>query len=181
MNVSYQRSAIDGRPNKLKGVLRNKLKAVSRSPKATLRAFTIIELLTVIAIISALAALTLGVGHYAREKAKTSHTKAEMALIENALERYKSDNGAYPAGDNSTTSSIAIYQALVTGSKTYMTFAADRLQTNIPLNSNSIIDDFGRPYYYQSPGASNPATYDLWSAGPDAKTNNADDIVNWRQ
>ena len=44
----------------------------------------------------------------------------------------------------------------------------------------TLLDPWGNPYLYQFPGKHNPTGYDLWSAGPDGKSGNADDIGNWK-
>ena len=141
--------------------------------------FTLIELLVVLAIIGALAALTLGVMKYAQAKARNSRAKAEIASIENALENFKNDNGYFPAGDGSADSSTNIYNALVVGPKGYVTFRANQLKIIGAITN--IGDPFGNTYYYRSPGLSNVVTFDLWSAGSDDKTNTADDVTNWQQ
>jgi general secretion pathway protein G len=41
------------------------------------------------------------------------------------------------------------------------------------------IDPWGDPYLYQFPGRHNTNSYDLWSAGPDGKSDTEDDISNW--
>ena len=57
------------------------------------RAFTIVELLIVIAIILVLAGLILATSGYVQTKAKRSRAEAEIAAISAALENYKADNG----------------------------------------------------------------------------------------
>lgn len=60
------------------------------------RAFTLIELLTVIAIIAVLAGIVIGVGKRASESGKIARTKAELAALSTALESYKRQYGDYP-------------------------------------------------------------------------------------
>ncbi|NCF13607.1 MAG: prepilin-type N-terminal cleavage/methylation domain-containing protein [Verrucomicrobiaceae bacterium] len=62
-------------------------------------AFTLMEILTVIAIIAVLASLTFGGMSYYDQKMKFSRTEVLIASIERALEDYKSDNGSYPSGN----------------------------------------------------------------------------------
>jgi prepilin-type N-terminal cleavage/methylation domain-containing protein len=61
-----------------------------------LRAFTLIELLTVMAVIVVLAGLTLMGAGYANKKAATSRAEAEIQALSAALESYKADQGTYP-------------------------------------------------------------------------------------
>jgi prepilin-type N-terminal cleavage/methylation domain-containing protein len=95
--------------------------------------FTLVELLTVIAIIGILVAITLQAASGVMAKAARSRASSEIQAISAALESYKNDNGAYPQAfglltntaaspytsltiDGSTTAyqtnSAVIYQAL---------------------------------------------------------------------
>jgi len=81
-------------------------------------AFTLLEILTVIAIIAVLASLTFGGMSYYGDKMKFSRTEVLIASIERALEDYKSDNGFYPQnitdvdGNLLTTYTEQVYVAL---------------------------------------------------------------------
>lgn len=74
------------------------------------RAFSLIELLVVVAIILTLAGLTIGAASYVGRRAKIEQAKAEVSAMVVALEMYKADNGAYPPLDarafNGATASI---------------------------------------------------------------------------
>lgn len=56
-------------------------------------AFTVVELLIVIAIILVLAGLILATSGYVQTKGKRSRAEAEIAALSAALENYKADNG----------------------------------------------------------------------------------------
>ena len=60
------------------------------------RAFTLIELMVVIAIIAILAALSIGAFNMATQTAARNRTTATLQGISSALERYKEANGDYP-------------------------------------------------------------------------------------
>lgn len=60
------------------------------------KAFTLTELLVVVAIIMILASIALPNFHQAHIKAKVTRCHADMRTIEQALEMYKVDNNAYP-------------------------------------------------------------------------------------
>ena len=49
------------------------------------------------------------------------------------------------------------------------------MEKDIPL------DPWGHSYIYVCPGKHNPSGYDLYSAGPDGREGNEDDITNWQQ
>ena len=75
----------------------------SRRPAA----FTLIELLTVIAIIAVLAAMLLPVINIAVQKARVARAKTEEAGLVNAIEAYDSAYGRMPVSTNAQMQAIA--------------------------------------------------------------------------
>jgi general secretion pathway protein G len=168
--------------------------------------FTLIEILTVIVIITVLAGIVVGAAKYAQIKEARSRAQAQIAMMETALESYKNDNGFYPPSTkvraNNTANSILLYRALATGQKHYMTFKPNQLRdsgttimipiacdpTNSTVPNVVLIDPFGVPYnYFNRPacspdGQTNAATFDLWSYGPNNINDEGanDDITNWK-
>lgn len=149
--------------------------------------FTLVELLTVVAIIGILAGLILSTSGYIQKKAARSRAEAEIAAMEAALESYKADNGAYPQAPDSGTSAAANNETLLNAlfpyadntAKIYMEFKPSQLDSQDPASATRILDPWGQPYNYQAPGTNNPATFDLWS---DAGTNGSEPeklITNW--
>jgi type II secretory pathway pseudopilin PulG len=77
--------------------------AKHRTPSA----FTVAELLIVIAIILVLAGLILATSGYVQKKGARSRAEAEIAAMSAALENYKADNGIYPIDTaNGTTNTL---------------------------------------------------------------------------
>jgi prepilin-type N-terminal cleavage/methylation domain-containing protein len=126
---------------------------VSRRNKFLL-SFTLIELLTVIAIIALLAALVLYAGSGVMAKAARSRAASEIQAMSTALDSYKTDNGLLPpatvlltttyissdpsvGGSVYQQSSQILYQALSgqtnyndphkVGVKTYLSFRVNQL------------------------------------------------------
>ena len=81
--------------------------AVFRSPGDTrrCRAFTLIELLTVIGIILILAGLVLNLSGSAQYKAAQSRATAEIQAMSTAANNYQVDNGTYPRPTTGSDSS----------------------------------------------------------------------------
>lgn len=85
-----------------------------KNPLKNRAGFTLIELLVVIAIIGILATITLNVMSGVQANAKASRAEAEMNVISNALEAYKSKYGDYPWIDSSPVDGATLlYQALI--------------------------------------------------------------------
>lgn len=59
-------------------------------------AFTLIELLTVIAIIAVLASIAVGLTAAAKSARVNSRMRAELSQLETAIESYKADRNAFP-------------------------------------------------------------------------------------
>jgi prepilin-type N-terminal cleavage/methylation domain-containing protein len=164
-------------------------------PATSRGAFTLIELLVVIAIIAILASLILGVSGFVQEKAGRERANAEIHALSLALENYKLDNGTYPEGDGSETSTEILVDELLpkdTSQKSYFSEAPIRMLSSYRSklsyadirNAQNITfnDPFGNPYrYYFNAAAAaagtatqNPVTnsqnngpqfFDLWSYG----------------
>jgi general secretion pathway protein G len=160
-------------------------------------AFSLIEMLFVLVIISILAGLVIGAAKYASTKAATSRTQSEIAAMEMALEHYKNDNGIYPKSTTFRNSpsppglpttieiynSTNLYSAL---SGRYFTFTPNQTRVDPATGHAYVVDPFGSPYnYYCYPGQvwSNQATFDLWSYGSNGRNDEGtnDDITNWQQ
>jgi len=171
-------------------------------------AFTLIEILVVIAIIAILAGLLLQTSAYVQEKAGISRAQIEIKGMENALERYKVDNGDYPpstggtanAGSDSDPSSGALLDALMpitsTNSNSIVYFPFPNKMLGPTVNSQQsdaavrqaakyVQDPWGNSYHYQYPGdaeRSGTNTFDLWSEGRQGSANSGNTnkwIKNW--
>ena len=73
-------------------------------PTRTLRAFTLIEMLVVMAVIAILAALILSVNGLVQSKAARTRADAEIRALSAGCDSYKADNGSYP--QNNTTDQL---------------------------------------------------------------------------
>src|SRR5450631_4335250 len=75
--------------------------------KNRVASFTLVELLTVMAIIAILVALTLGAASGVMNKAARSRAASEIQAMSTALEGYKTDNGIYPPSSGLLTNTYA--------------------------------------------------------------------------
>jgi general secretion pathway protein G len=150
-------------------------------------AFTVIELLVVMAVIIVLAGLILTTASYVQNKGARSRVETEIAAISAALENYKADNGIYPRdmANNTTdnldartsgnptnyqTASLFLYDSLfgsassgnrtaASGAKSYFVFKPYMLSpANQGQNVQFIRDPFGNSYGYSTAYQKNPAT-----------------------
>jgi type II secretory pathway pseudopilin PulG len=170
-------------------------------------AFTVVELLIVMAIILILAGLILATSGYVQKKGSRSRAEAEIAAMSAALENYKADNGIYPRDSttdalNSRTpdpatyapASLYLYDQLAgttNGSRTptgksYFTFKPNQLSpSDQSQNVTCIRDPFGNSYGYSTAYQADSAkgynpTFDLWStANADPPADQTQWIKNW--
>jgi general secretion pathway protein G len=138
-------------------------------------AFTLIELLIVIAIIAILASIVLAAAGSVQKKSARSRAQTEIAAMAAALENYKADNGDYPV--NSNTGSLTLVTTLMptNGSRVYFEFKPKFT------NAGGWVDPFGNNYQYvYTNGAPNNGTnnYDLWSTAGNSNIPNGY-IKNW--
>jgi len=119
------------------------------------KAFTLVELLVVVLIISMLAAFVAPRMYKGLGRAKKDIAKAKMAIIEDALARFYISCGRYP-DDSEGLEVLLVAPADLTE------------QWDGPyLKRSEMLDPWGNPYIYVAEGQVNPGSFDLVSLGAD--------------
>lgn len=131
------------------------------------RAFTLMEVLLAIALISMLAFLVVGnLGKFMTD----SQTNIAKSMVSDAfavpMMSFKLSVGRYPT----TEEGIKALEA-----------APDSLgeRWKGPYVRNLPLDPWGNPFQYRFPAQKSKDGYDLWSNGPDGQPDTEDDIGNW--
>jgi len=144
--------------------------------------FTLVELLTVIAIILLLASLVIGGMLLAKEKQRQDKAKVQVQLLSNALEQYKADNGSYPEATSGTgeNASNIIFKALYYDGEQDKTKKIYLSDLNPDGNKQGwiegkganakIVDPWKNEYLYRTGAVASNPDFDLWSKGKDGKT-----------
>ena len=141
------------------------------------KAFTLLELLVVIAVVAVLSGIVLGVGRRAAESGRNARARAELSLLSAALDSYKLTHGDFPRtdvparllqsliGKRGPTYLPATGRALIESAKFTTTGGLDLFSDE----TAELLDPWGQPYRYtyksQVPWT-NPSCV-LYSAGPD--------------
>lgn len=132
------------------------------------KGFTLIEILLVVAIIGALAAMVVPRLTGRSEKAKMAAAQADIrANVSTALKMYEIDMGSFPSTEQGL-------EALLT-----VPSGAEGTVWQGPYVERKPLDPWNRSYEYKYPGKRNPAGYDLYSLGRDG-VESTDDIGNWQ-
>lgn len=147
-------------------------------------AFTLVELMIVVAVIGIVAGIVLAAAGGVQKKAARDQARAEIKSIMVALERYKADRMGYPISTNASRT------ALFTNLTNYMTFKISQT------TNNQVLDPYGYPYWYRSPAAASTSmlsdSCEVWSVGANggsgftnntpnrADPKNSDDITSWQ-
>ena len=136
-----------------------------------LRAFSLIELLVVVAVVGILAALTLSISAGARERAAQERASAELAVIATALEQYRAAYGAYPQVNDDGVGLLSALSGRLTPSG-----AGDNRRPFLTLDGLSVdeggtrlVDPWERPYFYAPYQSGIRAGYRLYSLGKDGR------------
>ena len=150
--------------------------------------FSLMELVVVVAIIVVLAGLTLGAFNFISQKNARTKAKIQVDLLANTIQKYHADNRSYPASTdaNGERGDEVLYKALYwDGYEARDSGGVIYLGELDPVNNTKggqawiqgegaqarIVDPWGYPYRYRTgEQAANP-DFDLWSVGPDGKTN----------
>ena len=143
------------------------------------RRFTLIELLSVIVIISILAGLVIGASSFASRHAAVAKTISALEKMKLALEEHRQDRGYYPIRTTGPAELATIFGTGATPPNWRHS------STNRPYlegwDGSRYTDAWGNSFYYEcgaNGGTMNPESYDLWSMGPDRTQGDADVIGN---
>lgn len=128
------------------------------------KAFTLVELMLVVIIISVLAAMVVPRLTGRSEEAKKGVAKADIEVnLATAIKLYELDNGKFPPN----------LDALMTNPG-----SSEAPSWKGPYIEKKALDPWTRPYVYKFPGTHRAQDYDLSSTGRDG-VESADDVVNW--
>jgi len=155
---------------------------------ARLRAFTLVEVLAVIAILAILMSAAVGGGTWAFRRAYTVRAQAELSALSVALEAYMRQHGDYPRTSGGESGGAQLLQSLVgeRGPSGVVFNPRGRVWIELGLfttrdgfdplvnDAAELIDPWGNAYIYiyKEPlgGWTNPS-FILYSAGPDGRHN----------
>ena len=135
-------------------------------------AFTLIELIVVIAIIATLAAVVAPAIFQNVGDAKTSAAKSQVEMLGLALSAYRLDNDRFPTSDQG----LEALRTMPTAGDIPRNWRGPYLTRVVPA------DPWGRKYVYASPGVRNPKSYDLYTLGRDGTPGGSDedlDVTSW--
>jgi len=128
------------------------------------RAFTLVELMLVVIIISVLVAMMAPRIAGRSEEARIAVAKADIEMnIPTALKLYELDNGAYPTTDEGLNALFAAPPSAKNWKGPYL--------------EKKPVDPWGNAYQYKSPGA-HRHDYDLYSFGKSG-VEGTGNVVNW--
>ena len=133
--------------------------------------FTLIEILTVAAIIAILAGISVGVIGLISNKNAEAQTQATIKALELALGQYKADNGNIylPGGASDLNTPVVLKVAIPNDLKGTLFKYLDQKLLNPAIKVGYFVDGWGRPLIYRIPGKFNKTGFDLGSVGPDGK------------
>jgi general secretion pathway protein G len=144
-----------------------------RSPPRPLRrAFTLIEILVVIAVIAILASLVAPNVFQHVGTARSTTARSQLEMLATALDAYRLDTGRYPT----SAQGLAALETIPSIDPP-STWRGPYLRRALPA------DPWGNPYVYLAPGDVNPTGYDLLSYGADGRPGGEGedaDILGWQ-
>ena len=137
------------------------------------RAFTLLEVLLVLAILGVIAAIVIPLLIGRQKGAMIKATESSINGLEQALKLYAIDHdGEFPQGTGEQAFQLLINPGV-----------DDRGNSLKPYLEKLPVDAWRQPFYYESPSAKVPRGLKpaIWSSGPNKQNENGagDDINNW--
>ena len=130
-------------------------------------AFTLLEIMLVVVIIS----LLLGAAIYNMggnvEKARAVRVDADISAKKTQLKLYNGLNGFYPTSEQGLKALVE--QPSTEPRPRHWSQSFEQVPR----------DPWDKEYNYVCPGKHNPNSFDLFSCGPDRQPGTADDLGNW--
>lgn len=141
--------------------------------------FTLIEILTVAAIIAILAGISVGVIGLISNKNAEAQTQATIKALELAIGQYKADNGNIylPGGASDLNKPVVLKVEIPNDLKGTLFKYLEQKLLNSATKDGCFVDGWGRPLIYRIPGRFNKTGYDLGSVGPDGKVGDGEGDV----
>lgn len=144
-------------------------------------AFTLIEIMVVVAILGILASVLVLKLKGRTDDAKVSVARSDIATVVTALEQFQLDMGRYPTTEEGLNALVTAPAAEETDTET----GAAGGTWKGPYLNKVPVDPWGRAYVYECPGTVNVDGYDLLSYGKDGVEAGEDidpynaDIKSW--
>lgn len=130
-------------------------------------AFTLMEVLLAIAMISMLAFIVVVNLDKTMSESQTKITESFVnGSLQTPLMTFKLAVGRYPTTEEGLKALLEAPESV-----------SDRWKG--PYVRNLPLDPWGNAYQYRQPAAKSKDGYDVWSMGPDGKNGTEDDIGNW--
>jgi prepilin-type N-terminal cleavage/methylation domain-containing protein len=146
-------------------------------------AFTLVELLIVMSIMTLLAGLALGATALLRQRSHRDSALVLLRRIETALEQYRDTFGDWslPIGPIGATRDATVYPRLAN-----ILLGAEAVRPSEVRSGVGVVDIWGNRINAIYGGFNSPGL-DIWSNGPDGQDNRdpnnpkvyGDDVVNW--
>jgi general secretion pathway protein G len=135
--------------------------------------FTLIEIMVVIIILGALAALVAPNVFRHVGASKVTTAKSQVEMLGAALDAYRLDNDVYPT----TEQGLAALRTAPTGEPRPRDWRGPYLRKDVPN------DPWGNPYVYRSPGTESDGGYEIVSLGRDGRPGGEGedaDVQSWK-
>lgn len=132
--------------------------------------FTLIEMMVVVVILGLLATVVVINVLPSQDRAMREKARADIAVLEQAVESYRLDNFTYPSAEDGLTALVTPPASLTRPDRYREGGYIKRLPS----------DPWGNPYRYARPGKHGP--FDIYSFGADDREGgekNDADIGNW--